>query len=102
MIDNYKLNLSHQEMKDVGFHYDFELEDYTYEFPVYKINNKASIVCKLGIDKETNKVWLNVYDINGNLYSSYYNRTYGISKIISIIDKNIQKELNRLGAKKCE
>lgn len=90
------LNLSPQQMKELGFKYDFQLQDYIYEFPVYKYKNIPSIICKLGIDEDTHKIWLNVYDANGGLYTSYYDREYGKSNIVSIIDKNIEKEIKKL------
>ena len=99
---NYKLHLSHKEMKDLGFHYDFGIEDYVYEFPVYRLNGKTQIVCKLGVDEETNQIWFNVYDTNHNLYPSYYNRTYGKSKIVPIIEKNIRLEIGKLKEKEKE
>ena len=93
----YKLNISNQDMKQKGFRYDFLLQEYAYEFPVYKYNKKPTIVCKLGVDNDTNNIWFNVYDIKGNLYPPYYNREYGKSKVIDIIDKNITKEFRKLG-----
>ena len=96
MFDNYLLNLSLEEKKELGFRYDVSMEDYVYEFPVYKSNKKVSLICKLCVDDETGKILLNVYDINGNLYPSFYNREYGKSKIVSIIDKNIESKLKEL------
>lgn len=98
-FDNYKLNLSSEEKKELGFRYDSNLEVYVYEFPVYKSNKKVSLICKLYINNETGKVLINVYDINGNLYSSFYNRNYGKSKIVSIVDNNISKKINEIEKK---
>lgn len=95
----YKLNITHPEMKSLGFHYDFQAQDYVYEFPVFKYNKKAVAICKLSIDEDTSEVYWAVYDANGNPYHSYYNRDYGESDVIKIIDKNITKELSKLGAK---
>lgn len=99
MINNYKLNVIKEEKKELGFRYNFDLDDFIYEFPVYKFKGRTSIICKLGVDNETNDVWFNIYDISGYLYPAYYNRKYGKSKIVSIIDKNIEKELIKLGVK---
>lgn len=96
----YILNITSQEMKDLGFKYDFELQDYIYKFPVYLSQKKEPLVfCKLGIDEETKKVFFNVCDTNGGLYTPYYNREYGKSKVVEVIDKNIRKEFTRLGIK---
>lgn len=96
MFEKYKLNLSTEKRKELGFHYDFSLEDYVYEFPVYKSNGITSLKCKLCIDDETGKILVNIYDMKDKLYASYYNRRYGKSKIVLIIDKNIKKKLKEL------
>ena len=98
----YKLDLSPQELKTLGFRYDHNSEDYTYEFPVYRSHGKTVLYCKIGIEEGTKLVWFNVYDNNRQLYTPYYNRTYGRSNVITIIDSNISKELLRLGAEEVE
>jgi len=98
--NEYKLNISKTKMKEFGFRYDSKLENYIYKFPVYKNNKVPLIFCKLGINEETHAVWFNVYDSNDMLYAPYYNRTYGKNSIVPIIDKVIENELNKLGAKK--
>ena len=35
--------------------------------------------------------------MNGNIYPSYYNREYGKSEVLPIIDKNIAREFRKLG-----
>ena len=94
----YKLDLTPQEMKTLGFKYDHNANDFTYEFPVYRSKGKTTLYCKIGINEDTHYVWANVYDNDKELYSPYYNRTYGKSNVIKIIDSNISKELVRLGA----
>lgn len=91
-----------QTTETIGFRYDTKLDEYVYEFPVYLCNGKPSIVCKLGIKEDTNEVWLNVCDVTGRTYPSYYVREYGNSKIIPIIDRNIEKELKRIGVVEME
>lgn len=94
----YKLDLTPQEMKTLGFRYDHSIDGFTYEFQVYRSHGKATLYCKIGIDEETKYVWFNVYDNEKKLYSPYYNRTYGKSNVVKIVDSNISKELVRLGA----
>lgn len=93
----YRLHITKQEKKDLGFKYDFLLQDYVYIFPVFVHNNKPLLVCKLGVDDETSEVWFIVCDMRGETYHPYYNREYGKSDILDIIDKNITKEFRRLG-----
>lgn len=96
MFEKYKLNLSKEKRKELGFRYDFDLEDYVYEFPAYKSNGITSLKCKLSVDDETCKILVNVYDMKGNIYSSFYNRRYGKSKIVSIVDRNIKNKIEEL------
>lgn len=95
----YTLNLTAQEMKDIGFRYDVTSELYTYEFPVYKSKGKTYLWCKIGVAEDTHQIRLSVYDVNKRLYVAYYNRTFGLNRVVSIVDENIEKELKKLGAK---
>lgn len=98
----YKLNLTNEQQKKLGFHYDMELNEYVYEFPVYR-SRYATLMCKLSIDEESNLVIINVYNTDGLLYSPYYNRTYcGRSNVIQEIDKNVLEKLKYLGAEEVE
>lgn len=98
-MKRYTLDLSHKEQKELGFRYDSKLDEYMYEFPVYLYKGRPNIVCKLGINEDNNEVWYQVCDTEGRTYSAYYNRKYGKSKVIPTIDRNIKKQLNKLGAK---
>ena len=94
----YILSVNSAQMKELGFKYDFELQDYIYKFPVYKSQKKEALVfCKLGIDEETKKVYFNICNTDETLYAPFYDRYYGKSKVVEVIDKNISKEFNKLG-----
>lgn len=96
----YKNKLSIQELKTKGFRYDMQYQNYTYEFPVYKYKRKPFVICKVFISEEDKSVRFNVYNVNGNLYTAYYNREYGRSLLIKLIEKNIEKEFRKLGFKR--
>lgn len=101
IVENqYKFDITKAQMKRIGFKYDYDLDDYVYKFPVYSYKNIPLVFCKLGIDEETKRVWLGMYDANNVMYSSYYDREYGKNSIIKNIEKAISKELNKLGVKK--
>lgn len=94
----YILSVNSTQMKELGFKYDYELKDYIYKFPVYKSKkNEPLIFCKLGIDEETKRVYFNICNVDDTLYTPYYNREYGKSKVVEVIDKNIKKEFKKLG-----
>lgn len=98
-MKRYTLDVSYKQQKELGFRYDSKLNEYVYEFPVYLYKGRPNIVCKLGINEDNNEVWYQVCDTEGRTYSAYYNRKYGKSKVIPVIDRNIKKQLNKLGAK---
>lgn len=98
----YKVYLTKEKKKELGFKYDYELGDYVLKFTVYKYGKIPLIFCKLGIDEETNIIWHCIYDANNSLYTPFYNREYGRNTIVPKIDKEIKKKLNELGAKKCK
>ena len=95
---SYILSVNSTQMKELGFKYDFELQDYIYKFPVYKSQKKEPLVfCKLGVDDESKRVFFNVTNKDGTLYAPYYDRQYGKSMVVEMIDKNINKEFKNLG-----
>ena len=51
----YILSVNSTQMKEMGFKYDYGIQDYIYKFPVYKSKkfNSPLIFCKLGVDEET-------------------------------------------------
>ena len=98
-MKRYTLDLSYKQQKEIGFKYDPKLDEYVYEFPVYLYKGKPNIVCKLGIKENNNEVWYNVCGIEGRTYSAYYVRGYGKNAVVTIIDRNIKRQLNKLGAK---
>lgn len=98
-MKRYTLDLSHKQQKELGFRYDPKLDEYIYEFPVYLYKGRPNIVCKLGIKEENNEIFYSICDTEGRTYHSYYVRDYGKSNVVSIIDRNLRKQLNKLGAK---
>lgn len=95
----YILNLSQKEQKDLGFKYDYILEEYIYKFPVYKEDGTPTLFCKLFIDDYDHRVIFGVYDKNDSLYAGYYNRTKN-NELLPIIDNAIKNEFKKLGVKK--
>lgn len=99
----YKVNLTKEQKKELGFRYDYELGEYVLKFAVHKYCQIPLIFCKLGIiDEAENMVWYCIYDANDNLYAPYYNREYGKNSIVPKIEKEIKDKLNKIGAKKCK
>lgn len=94
----YILSVNSTQMRGLGFKYDYIIKDYIYQFPVYKSQKKEPLVfCKLGVDEETKQVFFNVCNPDSSLYTPYYNRECGKSTVVEVIDKNIEKEFEKLG-----
>ena len=95
---SYILSVNSAQMKELGFRYDYEIQDYIYKFPVYKSKkNEPLVFCKLGVDEETKRVFYNVCNTDGTLYTPFYDRYYDNSEVVKAIDKNIEKEFKKLG-----
>lgn len=99
-MKRYTLDLSYKQQKEIGFRYDPKLNEYVYEFPVYLYKGRPNILCKLGIKEDNNEIWYQVCNTEGRTYHPFYVRSYGENKIVHIIDKNIEKQLRKLGAKR--
>lgn len=99
--EHYKLEAARDKLQRMGFRYSKICEGYTYTFPVYNYNKAVPVIyCRITVDEETNRAWLNVCDDNGRLYAPYYNQEYGKNAIIQNIEKVIANELNKLEIKK--
>lgn len=98
IMDTWILDLSRKQKKDIGFQYDWNLEEFIYRFPVLFWRRKPTIWCDLGVD-DNNRVFYRVSSSNG-AYHTYYNANYPEPKIVDAIDRNIVKMLKKLGAKK--
>jgi hypothetical protein len=99
-LKRYTLDLSYKQQKEIGFRYDPKLNEYVYEFPVYLYKGRPNLVCKLGIKEDNNEIWYQICNTEGRTYHPFYVRNYGENKIVSVIDKNIEKQLRKLGAKR--
>ncbi len=96
----YKLTLTKDQMRKIGFRYDFDVNDYVYKFPVYINKGIPLLFCKLGIFENSDDIWFNVYNEDESLCRSYYERNYGRNDVIKEIDKRILKELKMIGVRK--
>lgn len=97
----YKLKLSPEKFKNLGFKYDPYTENYSYEFPVYKYKTQPTLVCRLWVDAETCELSYVVQDVNRKIYAAFYNRECGGTNwVVLTVEENIAKEFKRLGVKK--
>ena len=98
MVKNVLKEITKDKAEKLGFKFSPVNDCYTLKFPVYTTkDNKPIIFCNIEIDCKTGEVSLNIYDDNNILYSPYYNREYGRSKVVRTIDRNIKKQLKKFG-----
>lgn len=88
-----------------GLYSTVEENAYSYRFPVYKNKGNTLLECELVLFETSGNATANVYK-NGtrDKYSAFYNNEFGQNEVLNIIEKNIYKELKRLGIieKKCK
>lgn len=94
----YTLDLSYQDRNDIGYRYDSQFDGYAYSFPVYLCKGSPIIMCRMTI-MDDNTLCFHVVS-NGVTYAPFYNRDGLQSDVVKVIDKNIRRELKKLGAER--
>ena len=107
--ENYILKDHSQEnLRLLGFHrYSLMCNEdssyYIYRFPVEKYLGKTVLECELKIDSNTGNIRVDVYDMDHDVFSMFYNKITEPNKaFISRINKNILVEYKKLGIEKKE
>lgn len=101
----YKLKTTKNDLYNKGFHYNKNMSDetsdfYSMRFSVSKYNKITTLECELAVDLQSGDVIINVFNYGTNdIYIPYYNREFGKYKIIDTINKTIEAQLKKLGAK---
>lgn len=102
----YKLRAAKDELYNKGFHYnklmsDTESSIYSLRFPVLKYNKIPTLECELSVELQTGDIIINVFNGGTNeIYPPFYNNEYGnYDKLLHTINKAIEKELRKIGAK---
>lgn len=93
---------SESKLIKLGFKKNKNTDDdiWRYTFPVYKYNNKITVIEGIvSVILPNGEVRLDVYS-NGRIYIPFYNDEYGNSEpMLNIINNNILQELNKLNIK---
>lgn len=94
----YIFDVSKDKLKKLGFRYSKKYEGYMQTFEVYKYKNLVPMIyCRITVDEESKRVWLNICDDQDRLYAPYYNEEYGKNNIIKNIEKEVETKLNQFG-----
>ena len=100
-MENYIYKIednSIENLKNLGFRHVGD-GVYQYEFAGYKWHNYTTITCKIKAFDDTDRINIDVYTENGDLYSPYYSDEKD-SKVLAVVKANIKKEFERLDIKK--
>lgn len=87
-------NVPYQELRNK---FDFHRlgEQIVHRFPVYKYQGKTLIMGEFLYDEEENIIHINTTDNATGTFYPYNKTEYGKSKVIEIINANLQKEIDK-------
>lgn len=101
--NQYVFETTKDKLRKLGFRYSKKYEGYVHTFVAYSYKKIVPMIyCRITVDEETKRAWLNVCDDNDRLYAPYYNDEYGKNVIMQDIEKAISIELGRLGIEKVD
>lgn len=97
----YKPNITKEWIRMSPFRYSFSDYDesvYTYRFPVYKSGIFTTLECELLLFDKSGKVAINVFEYGTrDKYAAFYCQDYGENKVLNSVNRNIEKEFEKLG-----
>ena len=106
-IMQYKLKTTKDDLYSKGFHYNKlmseETDIYSMRFSVHKYRKITILECELSVELQTGDITINVFYYGTNeIYTPFYNHEYGIYSILDSINKAVEDQLKKIGAKEVE
>ncbi len=106
----YRLKrIEKEKLLSIGFYYDKSISSreshyYSYQFPVYTIGNKPSMMGLISIDTTDGELFINVYKTSSKeSYAPFYQTTYGnYHAVLEVINRNVLAELRKIGIERYE
>ena len=103
----YKLKTTKDDLYSKGFHYNKLMSDetdfYSMRFPVHKYKKTTTLECELAVELQTGNITINIFNYGTNeIYTPFYNLEYGRYAILDSINKAIEDQLKKIGAKEVE
>ena len=100
----YKLKTTKDDLYGKGFHYNKLMSDetdiYSLRFPVHKYKKYTTLEAEIIVELQSGDVIVNVFNYGTNeRYSPFYVQDYGRYEILGSINKAINEQLKRIGAK---
>lgn len=99
----YILNTKNCNLSKLGFRRSYMIGDepiYTYRFPVHYYLGKTVLQCELILNKDTEEIRVDVYDMDHETFPMFYDVKPYCEKLIKEIDEKILKEFKKLGVEK--
>ena len=79
------------------FKYKNNEEYFITAFPVYYYDDTPMLYCVITVGDEFKTINYKIVNGANELYSQYYNRTFGKNTVIPVIEKNIIKRIVKFG-----
>ena len=100
----YKLKTTKDDLYSKGFHYNKLMSDetdlYSLRFPVHKYKKYTTLEAEVIVELQTGDIVVNVFNFGTNeRYSPFYIQEYGRYDILDSINKTIDAQLKKIGAK---
>lgn len=88
-------------LRQLGFHYSIDNENYILTFPILRYNGRPTLLCKLVYNIVDNILMYDIINTNNELLALYYDREYGNAEdYIKKIDSIVNKRIRAMGFKK--
>jgi hypothetical protein len=100
----YKLKTTKDDLYSKGFRYNKLMSDetdiYSLRFPVHRYKKYVTLEGELLVELQSGEISINVFNYGTNeRYSPFYYQEYGRYEILNPINKTIEDQLKKIGAK---
>ena len=88
-------------LRQLGFHYSIDNENYSLVFPILRYNGRPTLLCKLVYNIVDNVLSYDIINTNNEPLALYYDREYGnAEEFIKKIDSIVDRKMKAMGFKK--
>lgn len=88
-------------LRQLGFHYSIDSENYILTFPILRYKGRPTLLCKLVYNIVDNILSYDIINTNNEPLALYYDREYGnAEEFIKKIDSIVDRKMKAMGFKK--
>ena len=97
----YFPNPTPYHLRQLGFHYSIDSENYILTFPILRYKGRPTLLCKLVYNIPDNELHYDIINSNNELLALYYDREFGNARdYIKKIDSIVDRKMKAMGFKK--